>query len=295
VHLLSRRIRELDPVLVHGNSLKAGYYGSAATRLNRRPFVWHLRDRLANDYLPAAKIRTTRAVMRALTSGVVTCSAAVLESARIANSTLRTEVIYDAYRRSRPAPDRRQTGDEIVVGIVGRLADWKGQDVFLRAFARLREVEPRVRARVIGAAMFADAPYGDYLHRLAEDLGISEVVEFLGFCPDVETELDRLDILVHASTVPEPFGQVIVEGLAAALPVVATNAGGPREILQPGVTGLLYPPGDDTALSKQLINLVQDAMLRAGLGQAGRAAVSRFDPAVIAEQLERFWTTVAAR
>jgi glycosyltransferase involved in cell wall biosynthesis len=291
---LARRLRELRPAVVHGNSLKAGYYGSLAAQLARVPFVWHLRDRLAPDYLPAAKIRLTRAVMRHLASGVVACSQAALETAAIRPGTVPNLAIPDAYRRTRPVPPPASTADDgFTVGIVGRLAPWKGQDVFLRAFARLRQTQPAARARVIGTAMFDDAPYGAELRQAAQQLGVADAVEFTGFRKDVEAELDRLSVLVHASTIPEPFGQVVVEGMAAALPVVATAAGGPLEIIEPGVTGLLYPPGDDEALAQCLRRLGQNPALRAKLGEGGRQSAARFDPEILSAKLEAFWTSLA--
>lgn len=290
---LARRLRELRPAVVHGNSLKSGYYGSLAARLARVPFAWHLRDRLAPDYLPPAKIRTTRAVMRHFASGVVACSPVALETAAIRPGTIPALAIPDAYRRSRPVAPMHEDG--FTVGILGRLAPWKGQDVFLRAFARLRETEPTVRARIIGSAMFGDAPYGAQLHEEARRLGIADAVEFTGFRDDVEAELDQLSVLVHASTVPEPFGQVVVEGMAAGLPVVAAAAGGPLDIIEPGITGLLYPPGDDAALADCLQRLARDPELRASFGERGRQAATRFDPDILSAKIEDFWVSLATQ
>ena len=133
----------------------------------------------------------------------------------------------------RPGMLLRGPGDEFVVGIVGRLAPWKGQDVFLRAFA-VAFRGAAVRGRIIGSALFGEDDYSRSLERLVSDLGLDGQIEFRGFKEDVWEELAELDMLVHCSITPEPFGQVVLEGLAAGLPVVAAAAGGPAEIITDG-------------------------------------------------------------
>ncbi len=112
---------------------------------------------------------------------------------------------------------------------------------------------------------------------MARELGLADRVSFRGFAEDVHAELARLDVLVHASTVPEPLGQVVLEGMAAGLPVVAADAGGPAEIIDDGVDGLLYPPGDEAALAERLRRLADDRELRVTprSGRGGRRATVR--------------------
>lgn len=98
------------------------------------------------------------------------------------------------------------------------------------------------RAAISGSAMFGEEAYESELHALVTELGLDNAVTFTGFVDDVPVELARMDVLVHGSRVAEPFGQVIVEGMAAGLPVIATDAGGPREIITDGVDGLLVAP-----------------------------------------------------
>src|ERR1700704_3441600 len=97
-------------------------------------------------------------------------------------------------------------------------------------------------------------------------------------------QLERLDILVHASIIPEPFGQVVIEGMAAGLPVVAAGAGGPAEVIEDGVTGILYPPGDVGALASALRKLAAKPHLRERLGRAGRVQAAAFAPDIVAAQ-----------
>ena len=161
------------------------------------------------------------------------------------------------------------------VGIVGRLDPWKGQHVFLQAFAKAFP-DGREEAILVGTSLFGAEEYREQLERQAADLGLDGRVDFRGFRRQVEDELRRLDVLVHASTIPEPFGQVVVEGMAMGLPVVAADAGGPAEVIADGVNGLLYPPGDVDELAILLRRLATDAALRERLGEAARVRAEDF-------------------
>jgi glycosyltransferase involved in cell wall biosynthesis len=170
--------------------------------------------------------------------------------------------------------------------MVGRIAPWKGQDVFIRAFAKAFPDGPE-RALIVGSPLFGreDMQYADGLHRLAADLGIADRVEFPGFQEDVAGSLQEMDVAVHASIVPEPFGQVVVEAMAAGLPVVAVDGGGPAEIVTHELDGLLYPAGDVDVLAARLRRLAADAPLRARLGQAARRRAEEFTSDSVVERL----------
>jgi glycosyltransferase involved in cell wall biosynthesis len=170
------------------------------------------------------------------------------------------------------------------VGIVGRLTPWKGQHVFLRGFARAFP-EPDVRAVVIGSATFGEDAYERELRALAERLRIADRVEFTGFVDDVEAELQRLDVLVHASVTADPLATVVLEGMAAGLPVVSTDDGGHAEHVENGREGLLYAPGDVEALASALEHAAADPELRARLGAAGREKARQFESEAIVERM----------
>jgi glycosyltransferase involved in cell wall biosynthesis len=233
---------------------------------------------MAADYLPDVTARMVRSVNRALPTATITESHATLATYGGARGSRERVVIPNPFERTRPiqpAPD-----GPLMVGIVGRLAPWKGQHVVLDAFARAFPVGPQ-RCVIIGAALFGEDAYASDLAGQAERLGIADRVDFRGFQDDVEAEIDRLHVLVHASVVPEPFGQVIVEGLAAGRVVVASAAGGPRETITPDKDGLLYPPGDDVALADLLVRLDGDPDLCERLSRAALDRAADFTPALI--------------
>jgi glycosyltransferase involved in cell wall biosynthesis len=147
----------------------------------------------------------------------------------------------------------------------------------------------------VGAPLFGETAYEDGLRDLVVRLGLEDRVEMTGFREDVGAELGRLDVLVLASVTAEGFGQVIVEGMAAGLAVVATRAGGPEEIVTDGHDGLLCPPGDVAALATTLRRLQADEGLRRRLGKAARTTAVGYTPAVIAPQVLELYHTVLRR
>ncbi len=288
---LARRLRRLKPDLVHVNTLKSGVYGAPAARLAGIPVVWHLHDRLADDYMSGRAARMVRTASSLFAEQVIANSRATLATVGERARDKATVVPNPVEPPTSPALIR----DEVTrVGMLGRIAPWKGQDVFLEAFARAFP-SPGVEAVLIGAPLFGEDAFLESLRRRTRELGIDRRVTFRGFVEDVSAELGELDLLVHASTIPEPFGQAVLEGMAAGLPVVASDAGGPAEIVRDGVDGLLYPPGDAPALAERLRRLAGDRSLRARLGEAARRSAGEFSPERVAEMVEEVYTRVIDR
>ncbi len=289
---LTYELRRLRPDLVHTNTLKAALYGGLAARAARVPVIWHVRDRMADDYLPRPTARLVRALARRLPDGVIANSKATLDSLQLAN--VPTAVIPSVVHPHPSTTAGRKPGGGLRFGMIGRLAPWKGQDVFLTAFAQSFAPDGPERAVLVGAPLFGEGDYEAELRRHAAALGISDRLEMKGFREDVATELSHLDVLVHASVIPEPFGQAVVEGMAAGLPVIATDAGGPAEIITNGVDGMLVPPGDSAALAAALRRLSVDPDLRARLGSAARERARAYEPLPISEKVVAFYRQVLA-
>ena len=273
---LARRLRRLRPDLVHTNSLKAAIYGGLAARLAGVPVVWHVHDQITEDYLPSAAARLVRALARWVPAGIVANSRSTLDTLgplRCPTAVVPSPVDPALFDRHHPPRGDRP----FTVAMVGRLAPWKGQRVFLEAFATAFLGGPE-RALVIGGALFGETDYERELQVLTARLGLTDRVEFTGFTDDVPGQLDRADVLVHASVIPEPFGLVVVEGMAAGLPVIAADAGGPAEVITNGVDGLLCPPGDVEALATTLQGLAADEHLRGKLSANARTRAGDFRP-----------------
>jgi glycosyltransferase involved in cell wall biosynthesis len=108
------------------------------------------------------------------------------------------------------------------------------------------------------------------------------------FRSDIEGELAQLDVLVHCSTIPEPFGMVVVEGMAAGLPVIATSTGGPTEVIQDGEDGMLVAPNDPGAIVDAVIRILSgDEAVR--MSDAAQRSAQRFAPELAGAQVEAFY------
>jgi glycosyltransferase involved in cell wall biosynthesis len=270
---LSRFARRRGVQLVYCNSLKADFYGAVAARLAGVPIIWHIRDRIEDGYLPRSAVWVVRLLARRLPACVVANSASTLETLKLGNGR-RTAVIASGLTREHIERCwvAQRSNSAPLIGMVGRIAPWKGQDVFIEAAATVVRQGFRARFCIVGAAMFGEEPFERGLRDRVASLGLGDRVEFLGFS-DVPSVLRSLDVLVHASRTPEPFGQVIIEGMAAELPVIATNGGGACEIIENGRTGLLVPMGDAGALAHALGELLAEPGRARALAAAGRRHV----------------------
>lgn len=298
---LSEMMRRLSPDLVATNSLKAALYGGAAGRIARRPVVWHLRNRVADDYLPGPAVAFVKMAARVLPSGVIANSRTTLKTLALPKDG-RPEiraVIGDPCPFVRCNEERhtsRSGRDEVshhstaglVYGMVCRLQEWKGQDLFLRAFARAFPSSSE-KALIVGGALFGEESYREQLRDLVKDLGLEGRVRLTGHVDDVLPLLESMNVLVHASVIPEPFGQVVLEGMACGLPVIAPDAGGPMEVITDGVDGLLFRMGDEQELSARLLALAQSTELRENIGRAATVTASLYDPNRIACSVEHVY------
>jgi glycosyltransferase involved in cell wall biosynthesis len=178
--------------------------------------------------------------------------------------------------------------DVPVVGLVGRLQPWKGQDRLLEAQALLRERGHDIHLLIVGGDSYGLSPeYAQSLPPLVDRLGLSNAVTMTGQVPHAEPYIERMDILVNASD-PEPFGIVLLEAMARGVAVVAVNSGGPSEFIQNGKTGLLARSGRPGDLADALEPLLVSPSLREEIGQAGRASFMReFTDAAMRERLFR--------
>ena len=159
------------------------------------------------------------------------------------------------------------------LGIVGRLTPWKGQDIVLRVAAQWAKSGRPGRFAIIGGAFNEDAPFEAHLREFVQSHGLAGRVHFVPFQPDIASAISSLDVLVHASTKPEPFGRVLIEAMALGVPVVAARGGGVPEIVTDAVDGLLVPPGDVAGTTHALERLLGDPAFQTSIVEAGSRTV----------------------
>ncbi|MBD8078967.1 glycosyltransferase [Cellulosimicrobium arenosum] len=290
---LLRLIRVTGPDVVHTTSLKADLLALLPAVLARRPLVWHIHDRIASDYLPRALVRLVRVA--------ALVPAALVANSRATASTLgRSAVVaYPGLAPGQVRPGRRTPpSGPPVVGLLGRISPTKGQLELVRAVPFVLRRHPGTTFRMVGAPTFGEHEYEAVVRAEAERLGVAPSITWVGAVTDPSDELDRLAVLVHASPVPEPFGQVVVEGMARGVPVVATDAGGVPEIVGRGAQALgeLVAPGDVRALGEAIVAVLDDPVGSAERAERARVTVAeRFTARRTAQTVTAVWWDVTRR
>ncbi|MDP2727683.1 MAG: glycosyltransferase family 4 protein [Dehalococcoidia bacterium] len=289
-------IRKRGIGLVHVNGRFSSSRGAIlAARLARVPCLCHLRDFHSFD-------RVDRWFARGVDVFLYISKAVQLHTERLLPRA-KGQLVYDGVdladfqRGIDPSNEREGWGlskDHVVVGNMGRLVEWKGQHVFLEALSYVAGDIPRLRALVAGDSdPPGKSPYVEGLRGIVRDLGLEGRVIFTGFVTDVPRFMAALDVFVHSSIRPEPFGLTILEGMASGLPVVATAAGGPLDLLQEGETGRLVPLGDPHAMAEALRQILSDREKAARMGEAARNRVAQcFTIEKFVEDMERAYSTV---
>jgi glycosyltransferase involved in cell wall biosynthesis len=165
--------------------------------------------------------------------------------------------------------------DDILVGLIGRIDWWKGHDYFLEAFAKAAKKISGLRGMVIGepSADEKNLRFFNMLRKRVNTLNLDDKFIFTGYRQDVPRLMSTLDIVVHASSEPEPFGLVAIEGMASGKPVVATSAGGILDIIQDGINGLLVPCKDSKAMAAAIMELALNKNKAVDLGKAARQRI----------------------
>jgi len=273
---LAKVIRRQRVDIVHSNVMRASFYAALAAKLSGRPLVWHVRDihRPSERWYTRLMCRLAKrviAISQAVTAPLPCPAKAAVVYNGLDLEEYPTELDGAAVRAELGLP-----ANAPLAGIVGRLRAWKGQDRFLRAAAIVAQQLPQARFLVVGGSIFAGGEaYEVGLRQLAAELGLAERVIFTGHREDLPRLLAALDVLVHCSDA-EPFGRVLIEGMAARRPLVAFADGAVPEIVLHGETGLLVEPGDERALAAAMIELLSDRERARRLGAAGRLRVERF-------------------
>lgn len=281
---LVQEAASLSVAAVLSNKSQGHLIGGPAAECLGVPAVWWQQDIAGRSEYELAAAAIPAALVIASSDYALAAQYALTPEADIRKVHLGVPVERVAGRRGageaiRLAIDRERNA---LVGIVGRLEAWKGQDVFLRAAGRVSAEHPGTRFAIVGGSLPGkEVDYPVELRALADGLGLGERVHFTGHLTDVFPWFDALDVSVHA-THGEPFGLVLVEAMALGKPLIATALGGPVEIIEEGVSGLLVPPGDEEAMARAICRVLSDGGLAARLAEGGRQRASEFTDARMA-------------
>jgi glycosyltransferase involved in cell wall biosynthesis len=285
--------------LIHTNTVRAHLIGTLAAAGTPVRVVWHLHD----DTFP----RVLKDSLLSRPRRIVAISQYIAEFYGLTNNPC-CEVIYNGVEINRVAERDKAfrqrwkiPADSPLIVNIGRLARWKGQAMFVQAVAQIGRVYPEARFAIVGAydpddhgtAELSGGPaYFAELQALCAAAGVADKMIFTGHISDMAPVYANADVVVHTATRPEPFGRVLIEAMAAGVPVIATNVGGPAEIVIDGETGLLVPAGDVAALAKAIQRLLTGINLCQRMGQAARRRVEDvFALKAQVEKLESVYTS----
>jgi len=267
---LARIVRRADVDVLHlGNGVRANFDGILAGWMTGTPVVCHVkgfekygsRERWAARRLGALIFMTEAIAEHCRGHGIV---------------ARHNQVIYDAVDPAWLIPSRdreavrRELGvaaDTPLIAISGNIQEWKGQLVLVEAMGCIAELHPGAHCLIVGGVHRSGEEYAAGLRRRVIELGLGKRVHFLGFRDDIPDLMNAIDVVVHASVRPEPFGRVILEGMLAGKPMIAANAGGVRELIRDRETGFLVDPGDEQALAARLDDVLSAPDRATAIGQ----------------------------
>jgi glycosyltransferase involved in cell wall biosynthesis len=287
-------IRSQGITIVHVDGV-LNFVPALAARWAGVPIVWHY-----NDHPPGPIKRVLLPLMTRLSSRVIVQGERLKESRTAGNRRLRDKTCvlysavdtaklipeaYDATDRARVRAELGVPADCVLIGAVGNLNRFKGYTYFLQAAARIRGQVDQARFLVVGRKLDTDVAYGEELLQLTTELGLRENVIFAGFRDDVPRVLAALDVFVLPSVL-ESCPVALLEAMAMRTPVVATDVGAVREIVEHGRTGFVTPPYDAGALAETVLTVLamSPRQVQAMVEGARKTVEQRFTVDTIARQ-----------
>jgi glycosyltransferase involved in cell wall biosynthesis len=293
---LKKSILQINPDVIHSNGMKTHLL--AASLGISTPIIWHLHDFIGSRVLVKQLLKLF--VNRA--SGAIAISQSIADDWQAVFPALQIELIYNAIDIDRYKPQSNiRDSQHLNIGLVATYALWKGHDIFIQAIGHIAKQRPELQSTIkfyiIGGAIYetAKSQYSkSQLQQLARDLNVEDWLIFIGFQQDIVSSYNMLDIVVHASTQPEPFGRTIVEAMACEKAVIVAQAGGAAELFthQQDAIGVL--PDDPLALSAAIEKLINSPSDRTALGIAGRITVmQRFNRNRLGKELISLYSQFA--
>lgn len=283
---LDRILAEVRPTHVLTPTNKDHFAAGAAAQRAGIPSIWWVNDLLTAEFFNWPVRRLFAAKARRLAHCLVPVSEAGAEALRLHGipadriRVIQNGIPLERYRRNPSRPLREALGlasAEPLVGLAGRITPWKGQSLFLDiAEDWIRSGRPG-RFVIIGRAFNEDAPFESALRDRLAKAPLAGRASIVPFQADIASALSSLDVLLHTSLKPEPFGRVLIEAMAVGTPVIAAKAGGVTGILEDGVEGHVVPVGDRMAYSRALTDILATPELqRAFAERAAERVRSQF-------------------
>jgi len=288
---LARLAQDAQADVMHTFTARTHLVGAIASKISGIPLLWRIGDDTLPPWLMYLFGRLPRRIV-GVSQWITTCypklhfHGLVPDGARPPSPITRNEA-------------RAEFGfmpDDLVVAHVGRLVRWKGQLPLIKALAKVKPIIPQVKGLIIGewnaddtglGPLSGGEAYYNELQSTVKELGLQNHITFAGFVRDPGLGYAAADVFTHTSTLPEPFGRVVIEAMIAGCAVIGAKAGAQPEIIIQGQTGLLSPPDDHVALAQALIALLSSPEKRTALALAGqKRAESEYTLNIMTRRME---------
>ena len=256
--------------------------GPVAAQKEKIKCVWHIREIISNPL----ENHVISWMMEHYADYIVANSKETGKALLVNQEKVR--VIYNAVEQQKDV--EKNPHDNIIVGMAGRINRWKGQKLFVDAAEIVHRKKPNIMFCIAGDVYLGEEYIKEDLVQYINEKELSETVILLGQVNDMKNFYKSIDIFVLPSVQPEPFGLVIIEAMQYSLPVIATNHGGPTEIIVDGENGYLVGYRSADEMASRIIELVEDPSLLNNIGNQGNASiVDRFSVKIMVESLERLF------
>lgn len=278
---ISKLLDEIQPDIVLSNTVRTHLLVSSLASRRKIPLVW-----MAHDLtFPSSLLWWYRRYPQV----IIACSEFVKHFYRGLSKTPDIEVVYPFVLGQEQVEKLKKIHKKKIIGMIGKFTPWKGQDIFIQMAKNLHERHPEYQYVMIGAPYQGNAESEAYFkdcQQLIDEQGLSEVLKVISTVPNILETIAEWEILVHCSKEPEPLGRVVLEGMAAGCAVVASNLGGPREIIDDQQTGLLIAP-DVGQLTVGVEQMIEHQDLSSTLSEQARNEIQeKFIPKMILGKIE---------
>ncbi len=293
---VSQIVRAVKPDIIHANSLPA--FLAAHSLFSPIPIIWHVRDlRLPVLIARAASKKAARIIAA---SGAIDEYLVDILSPRVLGRirVIRNGIDPARFANGDKGRARKRFGlpaEGPVIGMIAHLIPWKRHDAFIQAAAIVRRKHPNAHFVAVGRDLFHEnARWEKQLDDLVALNGLTGSFHRIKDCDTVEDVLPAFDLLMHPA-LNEPFGRVICEAMAAAIPVIAADSAGPASIIKKGVSGILVPDGDPQKMAAEALALLSDPARASQFGAAGRNLIlDHYTTRHVCEQLVKEYVALLA-
>ncbi len=292
------RLKRMKVDIIQTSCNKSHIFGTILGFLTGIPVLWTLHDFISKEHF-SFPLRKLLVSFSFFADRIIAFSDAanrkfVCEGAASEKIvTIHHGIDADSFRGEAAGNIRNELGiseKKKIVTVIGRISYWKGQEYLIKGIPKIIEQFPDSIFLFIGDTLFGERAVKQKLEELIRYEGLKDYCIMTGWRKDIPDILKETDILVHTSSKPEPFGLVLLEGMAMGKPIVATDAGGVPEIIVNGATGILVKPADSSAIAEAVIYLLSNTEEAKKMGKAGQERVDKlFNIELMIKKIERVY------